>query len=84
METPSLKQALNRMLDVHARLLAGETLWAGARDSAAGGWMRARKTLLKWGALTSEGTPTAFGQELLAAWQERHRAWSPPQLGSAR
>jgi hypothetical protein len=82
MGTPSLKQALNRMHYLHAQILRGERLWGGARDGQVRGYMRARRTLVGWGALESDGSLTAFGTELIAAWTAVHGT-RPPWAASS-
>jgi hypothetical protein len=60
---PTIAQCANRMLDVHARILRGESFFRGYATAA--------KTLRRWGAMSGREV-TARGRELLDAWNARH------------
>ena len=72
----TLKQATNRMLGIHRRIL--ESCITGAEVPAAEvrthgdlrGFRRAYSTLLRWGAI-EDGKATDFGRELVALYDER-------------
>lgn len=67
---PSVAQCLNRMHDLHARVLGGEKPDGAAPLWVCRGYDAAAKTLRRWGAM-DDATVTDRGRELLAAWCAR-------------